>query len=394
MSWIKNREITPVIFMAINYLVNFKNLKKILKAHQIDLIILPEDIVGDVTPLLVKAGHKLKIPSIILPYTIANQREAFESLKNNPSISMALKYNRIMGKYFKSWVMEENQHQVLRLPAGHVIGHLLTKTSPPDPWMMNSSFANIIGVENTKMFEYYQNSGIPASKMVITGACYDDELAHYLLNKDQELRKLHTRYNLNKIKPILLIGGFPNQLVSNPPGFDFESIEAAVDFIYYSLRDLLDKYHIIVRPHPNYPELSHMFEKKGFISSEIDTLKLVALSDIYIAFASATIRWAISCGIPSINYDIFHYNYGDYASVRGVINVESKEDFAQAIININDKPYLDNLKNQLQIEKLDWGNLDGHSSQRIHQLIQQLLTHKKLVSTNFQTVKEERYEID
>ncbi|WED41911.1 hypothetical protein [Legionella cardiaca] len=354
--------------------------EEILKQHQIKLIILPEDIVGSVSPLLIKAGHRYNIPSMIIPYTIANQSEAFQALKDRPEFSLKGMFShRLLGMFFPSWVMKDDFHAALRLPAPHVLGHLVTRSSPPDPWMMNSTYANIIAVENEQMLRYYKKNGIPASKLRITGACYDDNLAYFLLDKTKQREKLYAELNINSTKPFLLIGGFPNQLTGGtPPGFDFRDAEEAVDFIADCLDRIRAEYEIIFRPHPNYLGLGDLFAKRNFLVTQIDTARLVALSDIYIAFASATIRWAISCGVPTINYDIFYYDFSDYKQVKGVLNVCAKEDFKNAVQTISEPEQLLSLKNHLDTEKLEWGYLDGGSISRINSLVKELLQAKKV----------------
>lgn len=226
---------------------------------------MPEDIVGKVTPLIIKSGHSLKVPSVILPYTIANQTEAFQALKDRDEFQVKRHFfNKVIGNLCRSWVMKDETRRVLRLPAEHVIGHLITRSSPPDPWMMNSGYANVIAIENEKMFEYYRNSGIPASKMKITGACYDDNLAYYCMNKESERGQLYQELGIKSNKPFFLIGGFPNQITANPPGFDFEDAEDAVNFIVGCLDVFKKDYEIIFRPHPNFLELSDYFAKKIF----------------------------------------------------------------------------------------------------------------------------------
>lgn len=368
-----------LVLIPLNYKNNLISYKDILKQYQIKLIILPEDIVGNVSPLLIKAGHACQVPSMILPYTIANQSEAFQSLKSRSEFSLDYRFiNRVVGILFRSWVMKDKSHAVLRLPAEHVLGHVFTRSSPPDPWMMNSGYANVIAVENHQMFKYYHRNGIPVSKMKVTGACYDDNLAGFLLDKVNQREKLYAELNIKTNKPFLLIGGFPNQLIGNPPGFDFENAEEAVDFIADCLQPFYPNYEIIFRPHPNYLELADLFAKRNFLITHIDTARLVALSDIYIAFASATIRWAISCGVPTINYDIFYYDFSDYKQVKGVLNVCSKIDFSNAVAKLSQQEQLISLKNHLETEKLEWGQLDGQSVNRINLVAQELIQLKKV----------------
>ncbi|MFO2618800.1 hypothetical protein SCM13_12550 [Legionella pneumophila] len=370
---------SPMVYIPRIYRYNYYQFHNILKNGGYNLIILPEDIVGKVTPLIIKSGHSLKIPSLILPYTIANQSEAFQALKDRDEFQVTYhRFNKLVGCLFRSWVMKDDIRRVLRLPAEHVLGHIITRTSPPDPWMMNSGYANVIAIENEKMFEYYRNSGIPASKMKITGACYDDNLAYYYLNKEYERKKLYQELGIQSDKPLFLLGGFPNQITANPPRFDFEDAEDAVDFIVDCVEVFKKDYEIIFRPHPNYLELSDLFTKKNILVTQIDTTRLVALSDIYLAFASATIRWAISCGIPTINYDMFYYDFSDYKNVQGVLNACTKEEFELAINTMNQPEHFIAIKKQLDTEKRKWGNLDGKSTHRINDLVRDLIHLKKV----------------
>ncbi len=370
---------SPIVYIPRTYRYNCYQFQNILKEGQYSLIILPEDIVGMITPLIIKSGHSLKIPSLILPYTIANQSEAFQALKDRDEFQVKYHmFNKMVGLLCRSWVMRNNNRKVLRLPAEHVLGHLITRASPPDPWMMNSGYANTIAIENEKMFDYYRNSGIPASKMKITGACYDDNLAYYYLNKKDKRKELYQELGIESNKPFFLLGGFPNQITANPPQFDFEDAEDAVNFIVDCIEVFKKDYEIIFRPHPNYLELSDLFAKKNILVTQIDTARLVALSDIYLAFASATIRWAISCGIPTINYDMFYYDFSDYKNVQGVLNACTKEEFKLAINTMNQPEQFIAIKKQLDTEKRKWGNLDGKSTHRINDLVKDLIHLKKV----------------
>ncbi|RUR20237.1 hypothetical protein ELY21_01590 [Legionella sp. km535] len=365
--------------IPLSYKVNYKRFCKILTKHQINLIILPEDVVGKISPVLIRAGHNEKIPSMVLPYTICNQTEAFQALKSRNELSIhSTLINKVLGILFKSWVMKDEQHAVLRMPAEHVLGHIFVRSSPPDPWMMNSGYANVIAIENEQMYDYYRKSGIPASKMKITGACYDDNLASYYLDKEHQRAELYKQLNIHSDKPLFLIGGFPNQILGNPPGFDFKDAEDAVNFITECIDKFKNDYELIFRPHPNYLDLSKLFAQKNIHVTEIDTARLVAVSDVYLAFASSTIRWAISCAVPTINYDMFYYDFSDFKHVKGVLNVCTQDEFKSAAQRMSNPEEYRILKNYLEVEKKQWGNLDGQSVHRINGLVNELVQLKKV----------------
>ncbi len=359
------------IWLPVTFVRTLKAIDATIAHLNLDAIVLPEDVVGLVTPLVVRAGHQHNLPSVIIPYTIANQSEAFQSLRGNGSYQLSRFANAIVGTLFPRWVMRRDGVALVRLPAPHIVGQELTRTAPPDPWMMNSGYADVIAVENEAMRDYYSAAGIPADKMRVVGAVYDDTLASYINAKEAEIAKLRAALGIETARPILVIGGCPDQSTSCPR-FDFTDMRAFCDRLAAGVREVAADYEVVVRPHPNYPEMGSMLANHGFLVSMIDTARLVALSDAYIAFGSATIRWAISCGVPTINYDVFGYDYDDFKTVAGVANVSSIDAFEAALIELrrHGDEYL-NWKQRSETDAQRWGTLDGCSVERIVALIEE-----------------------
>jgi hypothetical protein len=363
-------------YVALYYRSRLKYYRRWLASVRPDIILLPEDVVGYVSALMIKAGHELGIPSLILPYTVANQQEAFQSLKNNPAYQLAGPVNRVVGRLFPRWVMRRDGLAVLRLPAPYVLGHVMTQTSPPDPWMMNSGFANRIAVENDVMRDYYARAGIPLSKMEVVGALSDDNLARFRNDKEAELVRLKQELGLPGDLPLLLIGGCPDQRAA-APGFDFPGYEQLVAHMLESMAPLRRHYTFLMRPHPNFTELRPLFEARGVPVTTSDTARLVALADVYIAFASATLRWSIACGIPSVNYDAFHYDYDDFKGVPGVLNVSRPEEFRAAMPSlVPGTSDFRALQAAARAGMARWGRLDGRSVERIEALIGRLCAER------------------
>ena len=384
-AWAVLREFLSQVatqFLVIRtYLARMSAYRSHLKRTQPNIIILPEDVVGLVTPLMIRGGQEQGIPSLIVPYTIADQQEAFRSLQSRPNYQMHHWVNYPVALLRRSWVMRQDGIALVRLPAAYIVGHTLTRTSPPDPWMMNSGYANAIAVENRAMFDFYRRAGIPETKMQIVGAAYDDQLAGFLNNKKAELEKLGGELGVTVDKPLFVIGGCPDQSGSCP-AFEFRDMADFAAHLAGALAPLKDDYFMIVRPHPNYPELGTMLSRYGFISTEIDTARLVALSDVYVAFASATIRWAIACGIPTINYDVFQYDYDDFKKVSGVMNVMRYDDFRSTVERMRpNNPERAKLAERARTEAPRWGQLDGKSLDRIVALIESLCASKPVLRT-------------
>lgn len=364
------------------YYRNSKNFSAIVARVDPDVIILPEDIVGPITPLFIKAGHRHNIPSVIIPYTISNQQEAFRSLLSNPSYVLSNPANRLVAWFFPRWRMQENGVSLVRLPAPYIVCNELTRTAPPDPWMMNSGYANRILVENEAMLDYYCSSGLPVSKMAVVGAIYDDQLAAYAADKPNKRCKLDAELGFDSAKPFLLIGGTADQTSNCPPGFEFADMSEFCRQFALAFVPLKEHYNIAIRPHPNNLAMGEVFARNGIVATLRDTAELVPICDFYVAISSATIRWAIACAIPTINYDVFHYAYDDYKKVDGVLNLDRFEDVRAALADLSpDGANIARLRTEIRRSAARWGMLDGKSTARIAAEIDALCRSGKAVRT-------------
>ncbi len=108
----------------------------------------------------------------------------------------------------------------------------------------------------------------------------------------------------------------------------------------------------------------------GFNITYDDTATLVPLCDLYVAAVSSTIRWAIACGKPVINYDVYQYDYKDYEGVEAVSLVNTREEFRDLLQELTtNRDRLAAMAATQQRESTRWGCLDGMSGQRILALL-------------------------
>jgi hypothetical protein len=127
-----------------------------------------------------------------------------------------------------------------------------------------------------------------------------------------------------------------------------------------------DRANVLVRPHPriSLTRFDHFGAPNVRYTSQ-PTAELVPLCDLYVASISATIRWAIACGIPVINYDAYRYRYGDYDSAAGVISVESLPDFRDQLTRFaNDPAFAVDLTQRQESVMRHWGIVDDKLGER------------------------------
>lgn len=374
-------KIAELIYLLALYHRNLQTFRAEMQRGQFDAVLIPEDIVGSVWPLLIKAAHESEIPTLVFPYTLANQKEAVQSLKKEPAYQR--ENNRFAAKLFPRWRWQAEGLNLVRLPSGHIFAHEVFGVSPPAPWLMNSGYANAICVDSPASLEYFVNSGIPTSKLFVTGSVSQDHLYAQKAVKSEAWRALAASLGLVGDKPLLLISGCPNQLAGKVPYCAFSTIEDVAQLVGQALAPLRDAYHIVVRPHPNYLQFGDLMRPFGVVSTLVPTSRLVPLSDLFIGFASATIRWAIACAVPTVNYDIFHYCYNDFGNADGVITLTNAEDFIATLAALSPSGEMyHNLKQKIERDSTFWSYLDGGSGSRIQAAIDRECAKKPALRTS------------
>ena len=98
------------------------------------------------------------------------------------------------------------------------------------------------------------------------------------------------------------------------------------------------------------------------------------LGDLFVASISATIRWAIACGVPVINYDTYRYRYDDYKGVSGVVLVENAREFNAVIQRfVDDSDFANDLKRRQDMHKMFWGIIDAGFADRFAAIVSGLI---------------------
>ena len=352
-----------------------EQLRVLFRDTTFDAVILPEEVVGMVWECLVKTSNEFAIPVFVCPYTIANQKEPFESLRDREEYQT--RNNWLVAHVFPRWRMKQGDRDLVRLPEPDILAHERHKLTPRDPWLMNSGFIQALCVESTANRDYFVNSGIPSEQIHVTGSAALDEMYRIRQHRHAITTELSQEMGYENERPLLLISGCPNQL-TNCPYCEHPSMEHIAAFLSTTLAPLTATYCCIVRPHPANLEFGDMLAQHGVHASALSTAKLIAASDLFIAFASSTIRWAVCCGIPTVNYDVFHFDYREYHDTVGVFNVQTKKAFEDITPQLSFGSPLYR-ETRSEIEHTQQGSdttFDGQSVSRIEGLLQSALVQK------------------
>jgi hypothetical protein len=347
-----------------------KKVNSFLQEQNVDLLILAEENVGYATQIWTQAAQAVGLPVVVVPYTVADASEPAGAVNHIRPYQFNRWPNQIMGKLYPHWVYEHEGRKLLRLPAGRVFAMQAMGAAPPQPWIMNSGSVDAIAVESERMRQHYQRLGLPQEQLVETGALYDDVLAEVLQNADERREALYQELGLPTGRPMLLCALPPNPYPDQLGGF--ASYEELLRFWVATLAET--GWNLVLRLHPRMPREQFTFlEEAGGRITDEDTAHLVPLCDLYVASASATIRWAIACGKPVVNYDVYRFNYCDCKGVPAVFTVSEKQAFVDIIQMLTGDPAkLSEAANAQNIVREQWGRFDGGAAGRLLALVDAL----------------------
>lgn len=348
--------------------------RRLLKRRRVDLVVVAEDNPASRSRALVAAAERLHLPVLLLPFSIVNPSEAAGSLRQLPDHRLRGWARRAFAAFRPNWVRQDGDSKLLRLPLGKAVMLELAGLAPEDPWIDNRGPA-VIAVESTAMQRRYRALGISEHQLVSTGSLVDDVLKNASSRRTELRAALLQKLSLAD-KPLLLCALPPDQFrlgVSAECAYrDYAHLLA--DWLA-SLKAVANDFAIVVRPHPRATacDLAQLADSGLHVVGD-DTASLIPLCDCYLASSSATIRWAIACGRPVLNYDVYRYHYDDYEGLPGVIAVDNARDFDATLVGLASGALrLSDLADAQTRVAGDWGNLDGNSRQRMLALCDDLM---------------------
>lgn len=345
--------------------------RRFLQEQQIDLLILSEENVGYATQIWTQTAHASNVPVVVVPYTMADATEPAGAVKHIWLYQYSRWPNQFVGRMYPHWVYEHEGRKLLRLPAGRVLAMQGMHAAPPQPWIMNSGAADAIAVESERMRWHYRRLGLSAEQLVETGALYDDVLADSLLYADERREALYRKLDVPAGRPMLLCALPPNPYPDQLGGF--ASYEDLLRFWVATLTGS-SGWNLVLRLHPRMSREQYAFlEEVGGRITDADTAHLVPLCSLYVASVSATIRWAIACGKPVVNYDVYRFEYKDYECVPGVFTVSDQQAFVDIIQTLTGDPArLAEAAAAQEAVRETWGRLDGGAAGRLLALVDKL----------------------
>lgn len=334
------------------------------------LVIVAEDSLEHQSAAFIKVFRERGVRTIIVPFTLPSPIEVAEG---SPPIVVGDPLSSLIATRFPQWMLDYKGTKRLRLAPLDILARELLGLAPPHPWVYNSGGAAAIAVESPAMASLYASFGFPEDQLIVVGSSVDDVLYASLQAKEECKRRLCEELGADPRKPILVWAVLADQFhQSHRVVPEYSSYGEVVDFIAAELARLSPDFTVVARLHPRsvMEEIAPIVSAHGIQVSRWPTEKLIPLGDFYVATTSATLRWAVACGVPAINYDLYQYDFMENLnSAKGVVRVTSKRDFSATVRRYADDPeYRRSLQDYQRGSAPEWGRLDGHSGDRLRQL--------------------------
>jgi hypothetical protein len=335
------------------------------------IVVVAEDNVEYATGALLKAGGDAGVARLMVPFTVPNPREPAEAYWDAPGHSQSRPGNRWLARSRPVWSFRHRGRDLVRLPAARALALERAGLAPLRPWFDGDGPVGAIALESDALLEAYLGAGVAAERLVVTGGLAQDALAAARATAPARRKEILAALDLPADKPLVVCAMPPDQTGTRRSPYPSYAALAA------SWVDALDASgaSVLVKLHPRVLDVHALALGRANVRVAFeDTPDLIAIADLFVASVSATIRWAIACGVPVLNFDVYGFAYDDFASAPGVVTVDAPAAFVETLrALVNEAPRRAALAAAQAQAATRWGVLDGHAHERLMALVDRLV---------------------
>lgn len=366
------------IFKFVRAVIEMRSIQthtiNLIEKYSFSLILMPEDSPDYGAPLVMQVARQKKIPVIIFNgLGISPPEELARIYMYSEALTAGRFISDLIRRHWPKWVFSFSSRSILRIPAEKILAYWLLKTSIPRPWLYYGSEPDTVICDNEATAQFCRSKSIPTDHFKVLGSVEHDILYRYSEARIERRFEIEKDLGFSNLAPLVLISLVQEHFVYGAPDSDFKNHMDMIEFIGRTLGNA-KKLNVVVSLHPSMmPDDFRFLEQWGLKISTRPVIELIPLCDIYIASGSSTIPWAIACGKPVLNYDVYRYGSIAYNEAAGIITFADKEIFLNQIQKLEQEPeYLELMTQKQAACAKKWGKIDGKASERIIQALKAL----------------------
>lgn len=385
-----------------HYRCIMRELGALFDAFDPAIVISGQDYPLSITTLAAKVAADRGIATAIIPFsmtpTTKEIAESFFGARVNELRSKPLL--RAAERVAPHWLHRYRGRTYTRLPLAEALASDALGLTPPQPWTPNSG-RGIVFAPSRQGYDYCVSAGIAESQLRLAGALWGDrigKLAGSLSQRREELlrevmifenfarnvaRGTRGPKHVNSILSdpvsddvrLLVFSWPPDQAPRRPTGFsDFVALSDALIEMLLSLA-LAAPVKVVVSLHPTLVggPIDASLRRAGLYVADRPLFEIIDCADIFCATVSSTLLWALHCGIPAVNFDIYRYGYAEFRSA-GMCEATTLPQLRSEFFRlIGDPGYRESVSKAMLATRDYWTMSDGRSRERIIALLSGLM---------------------
>ncbi len=335
------------------------------------VLVVSEDGISGSMPVLA-AARRARIPLIDVPYGFGVRRDLEIDLDNKEArgerilLDESTRGARLLKRLAPQWVKAGAHAGALMYPVDYVLAAESLGMSVRDPWIIHGGSSDILCAESAQMEGVYLSEGVPKGKIRRTGSPYCDAIARAVAKIPAAREALRTARRITEGRTRILVSWPPSYHDVRGRFSEFPTYTEMTRHFFTWLRTLPDC-DLTVSLHPAVSAVGRQaIEEAGLAPDERYVIDLIAQHDIFVTYFSSTIRWAIACGKPVVNYDAYRLSLDVYDSAPGFVNAADFAQFQEALSRLVCVPgAFEALASRQSAVGEMWGTLDGRCNERI-----------------------------
>lgn len=350
-------------------------LSRFFAGYRPDLIVLPEQNCGYGHEVLITWARQAGVPILVMPYTMAGRQEWATSLSEWPECHVRGALRRLLAKGFPEWTYDYKGSRLI-LPLPWLFSCESLGCPPAIPWVTNSGPDVVVAADNLFTEEFYRREGVDTADWVVVGSLAEDNLHRAMQERIAVRQRITGRLGLDPRRPLVIIGLPPDQFDMGMAGdVEFQNYRSLVEFLVGATTDVAGQdYNVVVNLHPRTRKDDVAYVESGLARIVDEPIEeILPAAHLYISVASATIRWAVACGVPVINFDAYCYDYRDYRGLEGVVDVKTRKEFGRQVAAVvRDEVFRERLGRAQAADAERLFRIDGKAEERIAGLMAEL----------------------